>query len=405
MRRTSLLVGALLLAGAGSLNAQALTMQMSNGWMFSFSGNVNAFMIYQTSKPCDATGCNGTSAHDFSFGTGLLPAFATFAATGKEGNVDLGVHFGFAPQVEFGGHNASYFGTDAAGAQIDMRQVYLTAGGTWGQLLMGKELGLFQRGNILNDMTLLGVGVGGGGRGTALGRIGYGYLYTDFRPQLTYSSASGKPASFAVGLFEPIRSGPYTVASVPRLEAELGYNKSNFKFFINGAVQSMKDGFGTGTHSLTAGGVGGGAVVTFGGLALHASGFYASGMGFLLMGDGIVGGNNFDNGGTGAVDADGKASARTSYGFIGQATFSPKDSKWMFGGSYGMNQLDRSSEDKTADGIDSYVLKEDAIVGQITFKWTKSLRWVAEFAHITGHADGAKSSQGDQGSLGMMLFY
>ena len=47
---------------------------------------------------------------------------------------------------------------------------------------MGKELGLFQRGNILNDMTLLGVGVGGGGRGTALGRIGYGYLYTDFRP-------------------------------------------------------------------------------------------------------------------------------------------------------------------------------------------------------------------------------
>ena len=70
------------------------------------------------------------------------------------------MHFGFAPQIETGGHNASYFGTDAAGAQIDMRQVFLTVGGTWGQISMGKELGLFQRGNILTDKTLLGVGVG-----------------------------------------------------------------------------------------------------------------------------------------------------------------------------------------------------------------------------------------------------
>ncbi len=85
-----------------------------------------------------------------------------------------------------------------------MRQVYLTAGGTWGSLTMGKELGLFQRGNILTDMTLLGVGVGGGGRGTALGRIGYGYLYTDFRPQLTYTTPAGRPTSISIGLFEGI---------------------------------------------------------------------------------------------------------------------------------------------------------------------------------------------------------
>ena len=55
-----------------------------------------------------------------------------FDAKGKEDNVDLGVHFGFAPQIETGGHYASFFGNQAAGAQIDMRQVYLTAGGTWG---------------------------------------------------------------------------------------------------------------------------------------------------------------------------------------------------------------------------------------------------------------------------------
>ena len=39
----------------------------------------------------------------FYYGTGLLPAFATFEAKGKEGNTDLGVHFGFAPEVQCGG--------------------------------------------------------------------------------------------------------------------------------------------------------------------------------------------------------------------------------------------------------------------------------------------------------------
>ena len=208
MKRVALLCLGLALGAANAAEAQ-LTMQMSNGWSFTFAGNVNAFIIYQQGKTCAPGGGDcATSSKDNSFGTGLLPAFAVFDAKGKEENLDLGVHFGFAPQIETGGHYASFFGSQAAGAQIDMRQVYLTAGGTWGQLLMGKELGLFQRGNILNDMTLLGVGVGGGGRGTALGRIGYGYLYTDFRPQLTYSTPAGGRTTFSIGLFEGLGAAP-----------------------------------------------------------------------------------------------------------------------------------------------------------------------------------------------------
>jgi hypothetical protein len=30
---------------------------------------------------------------------------------------------------------------------------------------------------------------------------------------------------------------------------------------------------------------------------------------------------------------------------------------------------------------------------------------VAEYGHIDGYNDGAKTSKGDQGSLGMMLFF
>ena len=43
---TCLAVG--LLASAESAHAQALTMQMSNGWTFAFSGNVNAFWVFET---------------------------------------------------------------------------------------------------------------------------------------------------------------------------------------------------------------------------------------------------------------------------------------------------------------------------------------------------------------------
>ena len=70
-----------------------------------------------------------------------------------------------------------------AGARINMRQAYLTIGGGWGQVLAGRELSLYQRENILNDMTLFGTGASGGGLGapgTTLGRSGFGYIYPNF---------------------------------------------------------------------------------------------------------------------------------------------------------------------------------------------------------------------------------
>jgi len=389
---------------------------MSNGWSFQFAGNVNAFFIYQTSKACSGSTCV-TSGKDLSVGTGLLPAFAVFDAKGKEDNVDLSVHFGFAPQVETGGHFASFFGDQAAGAQIDMRQVYLTAGGTWGSLTMGKELGLFQRGNILTDMTLLGVGVSGGGRGTALGRIGYGYLYTDFRPQLTYTTPSGRPTSLSIGLFEGIASAPYEVIELPRVEAEFSYNNkfgdnSNVKVFVNGAAQTAKDGVSGTTTSLTSTGVGGGVVIDVSGFAITGSGFFAKGMGSLFMGDAfignsetsvppaLVGGRLLSDG----VDVAGDG--RNSFGYIGQLSYSPPAGKFMIGGSFGENHLKRTDADKAAPGgVDAEILKRRAIIGQITYKWSKSLRWVAEYGHIDGYNDGVKTSKSDQGSLGMMLFF
>ncbi|MDQ3222688.1 MAG: porin, partial [Gemmatimonadota bacterium] len=193
MKRVALLCMGLAMGVASVAEAQ-LTMQMSNGWSFTFGGNVNAFFTYENGK--DDGGLNNSDALGNPVGpqapggivasasegasrirTGLLPAFAVFDAKGKEGNTDLGVHFGFAPQINLAAGEHDNFGGGTglqAGAQIDMRQVYLTVGGTWGQILAGRELGLYGRQNILTDQTLFGVGATGGsapgtGKGTTLG--------------------------------------------------------------------------------------------------------------------------------------------------------------------------------------------------------------------------------------------
>src|SRR2546429_10007571 len=143
MKRLTLLLLGLALGVSATASAQGLTMQMSNGWAFQFSGNVNVFWVFSKEN---ATAGDATNS---SVRTGLLPAFATFEARGKEAGLNLGVHFGFAPQIQNAGVHDNFGNGTQAGAQIDMRQVYLTVGGQGGQIPAGRELALFRRPNIL----------------------------------------------------------------------------------------------------------------------------------------------------------------------------------------------------------------------------------------------------------------
>src|SRR5919197_411359 len=152
MKRLTLLLLGLALSVSATAQTQGLTMQMSNGWSFTFAGNVNVFWSFTKENTIAGDAANS------SIRTGLLPTFATFEAKGREAGMNLGIHFGFAPQINNGAVHDNFGNGTQAGAQIDMRQVYLTVGGQWGQILAGRELGLFSRQNILNDQTLFGVG-------------------------------------------------------------------------------------------------------------------------------------------------------------------------------------------------------------------------------------------------------
>jgi hypothetical protein len=397
MKRVALLCLGLALGTATIAEAQ-LTMQMSNGWTFSFAGNVNAFLTYETFGEDGNTVGTIVPAGGISetrIRTGLLPAFAVFDAKGKEGNTDLSVHFGFAPQI-----NCATGVHDCFGAQIDMRQVFLTVGGAWGQILAGRELGLFQRQNILTDQTLFGVGGTGGGGGpgaggsggTTLGRIGFGYNYAQFKAQMTYSTVAGRPFQLSVGLFEAASNGAYDRTQIPRVEAEGVWTGGNTKVWVGATAQTNKS-LVTDESASSFGASGG---VRFGSstFSITGSGFYGKGIGTTLM---FLGGTC--TGGTCGLN--GGEDLRKSYGYIGQVTFTPANSKLTVAGSYGANSL------QNADNEADFKITNTLISGGIYLQATKSLKVVGEVNYAIGKddVDASEDNTSFAPAFGLMLFF
>ena len=401
MKRLALLLVAVALLWPAAASAQ-LTMQMSNGWSFSFAGNVNAFWVF--TKRNSSGGADSNTANS-SVRTGLLPAFATFEAKGKEAGMNLSVHFGFAPQIQNAGVHDQF--SVQSGAAIDMRQVYLTVGGQWGQILAGRELGLFSRQNILNDMTLFGVGAvgigaagtgtGAQGGGTTLGRIGYGYLYPNFDAQLTYSTRGGQPAQFSIGAFQPsvLKSGGYVFTTIPRLEAEFTYNqksgKNKYMFWAGGLWQTTKNAVTGGNSASSVGGTAG-VRGDFSDLSVVVTAYIGKGVGTTLL----FSGNEVAPSGT---------DLRKSDGGYAQVMYTV-NKKTGLGVSYGFSRLKNASAGETVPSGGNNTVRTQwtsATLG-VYHQWTKSLKLVFEGTREQQGIGAAAPAQVDV-SGGFMLFF
>ena len=200
--------GAALALGATAANAGIVI--PAGDWTLDVNGNVNAFLNFNDADAVQGTNPTGgiakvqdalSESDSQGINTGLLPSWLGFTGTTRQNNTDVSFTISFQPNV-----------SDNTGAAGDAktplnRQSYLSFGDkSWGSIKLGKDIGIFASGAILNDMTLLGVGSGATGRSgasTTLGGIGTGYVYAAWKGQATYTTPNMGGFQAKIGLMNP----------------------------------------------------------------------------------------------------------------------------------------------------------------------------------------------------------
>lgn len=392
------------LAVAAPSEAKILLMG-DGGWEVSFDGSVNSFYNFVTTEELSTTDVATNATHTGSdadgedtsrITVGLLPAVWGMNVKAPTTNgLDMSARIGLYPstqnnrrkntaQASTGGQN---------GGNLDLREIFFAVDGSFGQVLVGRTLGLYQGKNILTDMTLFGVGAGAAsGGGTTLGRIGWGYVYPNFNAGIRYTTPDFNGVKAQVGIFDPSTIGGDQGAagetSMPRFEAEISYagNLSGVSVsaWANGmyqeaqrtsavmtalctlAVNQGSMGGACGAESSVE--VGGGAFglqLGYGGLTLTGSGYIGKGLGTTLMID------------TDALDA--KGQTRPHNGYVAQGTYAFGQGT-SIGASYGESRAEETSTDllqraSTTVGIESQGLLDFMVWHDIN----KNLRVVAEY--------------------------
>jgi predicted porin len=200
--------GAVMAFGATAANA-GITIPAGD-WTIDIGGNVNAY--YSNVDTDTSIRVNGAKVSyrdpddSNTVGTGLLPAALGIGGKTRQNDLDIAFQFTFFTGTSSGAGSSVYGnpGRSAlSGNELNIRQAYLTFGdASWGTIKMGRDIGIFGSDAILSDMTLLGVGLGAPGGSSTLGRIGQGYIYADWKGQISYMSPNWNGFSFAAGVME-----------------------------------------------------------------------------------------------------------------------------------------------------------------------------------------------------------
>ena len=401
---------------SGQPCSAAVVVGGENGWQFSTDGIVDVFATYNSTSPLPSgkrslsllsVGGNESSADQrFGVGIGLLPSVVAFNVKAPTTNgVDSAVRVGIYPAIQ-NGADGNRFNTSP---NIDFREFFYTAKGSYGELLAGRALNLYQGKNILNDMTLLTAGVvpGPAFRGnTTLGHIGYGYLYTNFGPQIRYTTPDLAGTKIAILVGEPYKISADTgKTNTPRVEAEISYAKAygstSVQAWLSGLYQTAPRKVSTATTPVARSGeenesIGGAAGVTagFSGINLMVSGYGGQALGMVSAQDG-------DFLGSTSTDAAGKE--RIHWGFLTQATYKLTPSV-MLGVNYGQSRQEQSDFDKTDTTI-SQIKNQEAAVATVTYNLNKFTQFIAEYSYAQNTWQDNAKQHSNQVALGTMFYW
>lgn len=377
MKKTTLatLVGAAAFAAAGAANA-TIVVGGENGYEFSVDGNINQFYTYaDTETENKATGAK-TDVKNSGVENGLLPTFFGLNVKAPEINgLTIGARVSISPSTNGGSYPGNAFGQ---GSALEQREAFATVDGAFGQILMGKALGLYSSNNILLDQTLFGVGATNGDSDvTTLGRIGYGYDYADWRSQIRWTSNDMSGFKIALAVVDATETASDTTENDPRFEGQLSYASAfdggSTKLWLDGMTQSVDTSRGEiDSNAWTLGGQ-----LVVGGLEAVAAYYDNKGVGAV---GGLAPQATITMGSTGStaaeIGADGQYDEVDGDGYYAQLGYRFAGQTFV-AGSYGESNLDYSTGEAT---------NEMWTVG-VYHDVTANLKLVAEYSAIESETD------------------
>jgi predicted porin len=373
-------------------------------WKVDISGNVNAFYVGASCDNGTNTTVTGglacTGSDSAAVRNGLLPAALVFSANTRQDDLDIGVTIGLYPGI----NSSAAAGVNGPGLPaalqtpgIDARQAFFTFGdASWGTIKMGRDIGIFAKDAILDDMTLLGVGSTGNNAApgnTSLGRIGLGYIYTDWLPQISYTTPNfgGFAASF--GVFQPldaVGSATYTKHDSPQLQGGADYawgdpksNGFNGKVWfdvVSQKAQAAPDDIDANGSGATTSFTGNGYDVLYGysGNGLGTTGLYI-------------------------LPTSASGEKRDSSGGYIQGTY--KFDKLKFGLSYGESRLSLADDEKLLKYSTDLLKQNDSTVAGIYYSLTKNVTLVGEYINTEAKAWNGNKASEDTYAIGGIIFF
>ena len=280
----------------------------TNDWETSISGSLPVFLVASD---------HDNSEKAFRVQSGFNPTninFHVVAPTGDSG-ITISGHFQVDTHLQgSGAQNSGLFESRVANIKLS---------GDFGTIVAGKDFGVFNSSAIGDLSSQRGVGWLGGGADTANatgGRIGTGYVYANFNPQLKYMSPSMGGLSFKVALINPEEPQDASIETdSPRIEGQLNYKMGTGNGSLelwSGVFQQSVNVVGENSFDYDMQGIDVGAHIDLASFGLTVSYTDTSGIGA----DGLYGGtiNDADVDGTQwYVEADyvfGKNTIGVSYG-------------------------------------------------------------------------------------------
>ncbi|KMQ76475.1 porin [Marinobacter subterrani] len=275
-RKSGLALAMAAAMGASAGANAAVELYNQDGTSFSVDGYFNAFYVNREDKLADT--------RDSRIKMGFLPNTIGFNFSKDMGDLTLGGRSSFWTTI-----NDSLDSPTATA--IDVRQFYATVDGDFGQVLIGKDFGLYARSNIFLDEILMGFGSPGLAGGVSFGNIRAGYPYPTPSAQITYRSPDMSGLKVAAGVLDPadtVTGTPADENPTPRFESEVTYNAKLNNVALTGWVNGRYQSAENGATTVDSTGLGYGVKASVAGLTLAASGFSSTGNNPVLIVNGAV---------------------------------------------------------------------------------------------------------------------